>query len=181
MVQEFSFANCETKANINRIFNSHFTGSVLWNLTSKEADMVYNTWNVSIRKMFRLDRTTHRYLIEPISRIQHIKISIMKRLAKFTDKLSTTNKQTVRNVYHSMVNDCRSTIGTNSRFVRLECNKSKVLAKDIEKKSFCAISQCEKWRTSVIEDLINIRDNYSNPIGWNKEDIIDALHHVCTS
>ena len=55
-MQEFSFAHSSTKCNINAIFNSHFTGSVLWDLFGREAEMIYNTWNISIRKMFCLDQ-----------------------------------------------------------------------------------------------------------------------------
>ena len=73
LMQEFSFADTATKVKISSIFNSHFTGSVLWDLFGKEAKMIFNAWNTSIRKIFRLDRTTHRYFIEPISHVSHIK------------------------------------------------------------------------------------------------------------
>ena len=38
LMQEFSFAHSSTKCNINTIFNSHFTGSVLWDLFGREAE-----------------------------------------------------------------------------------------------------------------------------------------------
>ena len=60
LMQEFSYAHSTTKTKINSIYNSHFTGSVVWDLFGHEAEMIYNTWNTSIRKMFRLDRKTHR-------------------------------------------------------------------------------------------------------------------------
>ena len=41
LMQEFSFAHSSTKSNINTIFNSHFTGSVLWDFLGREAEMVY--------------------------------------------------------------------------------------------------------------------------------------------
>ena len=45
LMQEFSYATSDTKVRINRIFNSHFYGSVIWNLFDQAADMIYNTWN----------------------------------------------------------------------------------------------------------------------------------------
>ena len=63
LVQEFAYTSCNTKAFINRVYNSHAYGSVLWNLYGKEADMFYISWSTSMRKMFRLHRRTHRYLI----------------------------------------------------------------------------------------------------------------------
>ena len=35
--QEFHFSHPNTKIKINSIYNSHFTGSCLWNLFSREA------------------------------------------------------------------------------------------------------------------------------------------------
>ena len=50
LLQEIYFAHPDTLVKINMIYNSHFTGSVLWNLFCKESKMVENAWNVSIRK-----------------------------------------------------------------------------------------------------------------------------------
>ena len=60
LMQEFSFNHSCTKAFINRVFNSHSFGSVLWNLYGKESSMVFNTWSTSVRKMFRLNQRSHR-------------------------------------------------------------------------------------------------------------------------
>ena len=53
LLQEFSFANGFTKSKINSIYNTHFTGSVLWDLFGDDACKIYSTWNTSVRKMFR--------------------------------------------------------------------------------------------------------------------------------
>ena len=133
--QEFAYASCDTKCQINRIYNSHFTGAVLWDLSSKESNMVFNTWSVSIRKLFRLDRRTHRYLIEPVSGLKHIKISIMKRLLKFADTLSSTGKEAVKNVFNTVARDCRSTMGKNVRLIQLTCESSHLSIEEIGKKT----------------------------------------------
>ena len=62
--QEFYFAHPESKVQVNQIYNSHFSGSSLWNLFSNEAEMLEKTWNVSIRQMFNLPRETHKFFIE---------------------------------------------------------------------------------------------------------------------
>lgn len=46
LMQEFAFADSSTKTSINNIYNSHFTGSVVWDLFGKDVDHVYKTWNV---------------------------------------------------------------------------------------------------------------------------------------
>ena len=55
LMQEFSYASCMTKIFINRVYNSHQYGSVLWDLFGKQANME-RTWSVSVRNMLRLDR-----------------------------------------------------------------------------------------------------------------------------
>ena len=37
LLQEFAYTSCSTKAFINRTFNSHVYGSILWNLYGREA------------------------------------------------------------------------------------------------------------------------------------------------
>ena len=121
LTQEFSYAHSTTKTKINSIYNSHFTGSVLWDLFGREADMIYNTWNSSIRKMFRLDRTTHRYFIEPISKTPHIKTSLLKRFMNFTNKLMCSGKIAAKNLFNIKRNECRSTTGRNLRKIMYYC------------------------------------------------------------
>ena len=99
LMQEFSFASTWTKMFINRVYNGHHYGSVLWDLYGKETNMVYNTWNASIRRMLRVDRKTHRFLIEPLSGMQHVKRSIFKEFVSLTEKLSKSPKEAVRNVF----------------------------------------------------------------------------------
>ena len=94
--QEFSFAYPSTKCLINNIFN--FTGSSLWNLFNKATEMLEKSCNVSHRIMFSLPRETHIYLIEPISKTKHIKISLMKRYIRFSEMLATSEKKAVRNL-----------------------------------------------------------------------------------
>ena len=149
LMQEFSYASCSTKAFINRTFNSHAYGSTLWNLYGREANMLYNSWSTSIRKMFRLDRKTHRYLIEPISQMEHLKCAILKRFISFTQKLATSPKAAVRELYSLLGKDCISTIGANHRRIMLECSpdaNTELTLKDVETKGFEATPIDQKWR-----------------------------------
>ena len=49
LLQEFSLAHPNTKCLINNIFNTHFTGSSLWNLFNKATEKLEKKWNVSQR------------------------------------------------------------------------------------------------------------------------------------
>ena len=57
--QEFYFAHPRTKFHLNVIYNSHFSGSSLWNLFGRNVEMLENSWNLSMRIMFDLPLETH--------------------------------------------------------------------------------------------------------------------------
>ena len=183
LMQEFSFADNLTKLFVNKVYNGHHYGSVLWDLYSKEASMVYNTWSVSIRRMLRLDRRTHRYLIEPLSGMEHLKKSVFKAFMSFTEKLQSSPKAAVREVYAVVKNDCRSVTGGNLRNIILECivDPSRPYSDvSIQKKQFFPIPPDAEWKISLIKDLMEMRDCGGDSM-WNKEEINDALEYLCTS
>ena len=59
ILQEFSFAHPQTKLKVYQIFNSHIYGSPLFDLFGKECQMLQKSYNVSIRRMFDIDRVLH--------------------------------------------------------------------------------------------------------------------------
>ena len=83
LIQEFMFAHPKTRFQTNLIFNSHFTGSPIWDLFSPDAIRLENTWNVSFKRMFDLPMETHRYLVEPVSDQMHLKKILIKRFLSF--------------------------------------------------------------------------------------------------
>ena len=90
--QEFYFADSTTKTRLNNIFNTHFTGSPVWDLFCGEADAIGKTWNLALRKMMKLNRFSHRFLIEPLSQTRHVKFSLLKRFINFTHKILNSTK-----------------------------------------------------------------------------------------
>ena len=92
LVQEFFFSHPKSKLEANKIFNSHFTGSPIWDLFSPEAIMLENTWNVSFRRMYDLPMQTHRYLVEPVSGQEHVKKQLIKRFLSFIKQIEKSKK-----------------------------------------------------------------------------------------
>ena len=158
LMQEFSYANSTTKTKISSIYNSHFTGSVLWDLFVHEAEMIYNTWKSSIRNMFRSDRTTPKYLIEPVSGTPHTKKYLLKRFMNFTNKLMCSGKTAAKNLFKIIRHDYRSTAGRNLREIMHYCGKiqiSEITSKEISEKSYHPTPVPEIWRL----DLVRVAGN----------------------
>ena len=182
LMQEFAYTSCSTKAFINRTFNSHAYGSVLWNLYGREANMLCNTWSVSIRRMYRLDRRTHRYFIEPVSEMEHLRSALIKRFISFTEKLSQSPKVAVQNLYKILHKDCRSTVGANLRNIALEFDADPFTGPCRDNiTTFATIPEGEEWRPGFVKEIINIRDGAMNSIGWTSEELEDVLTHLCVN
>ena len=185
LMQEFAFADCSTKIFINAVYNSHHYGSVLWDLYSREANMVYNTWNVSIRVMLRIDRKSHRYLIEPLSETPHLRRSLLSGFKSFVGKLENSPKKAVRSVFHLVKDDCRSITGSNIRNIALEFRKdpNRPLSDiDIKRKAIFQSPDDAVWRIPLIRELLGMRDGDGGMnIGWAKEEITDTVEYLCTS
>ena len=182
LMQEFSFADHLTKLFVNKVYNGHHYGMVLWDLYGKEANMVYNTWNVSIRRMLRLDRRTHRYLIEPLSGMEHLKKTVFKAFMSFSRKLEASPKAAVREVYSIVKNDCRSVTGANIWNVNRECtvDPSRPFSEvSVQNKQFFPVPFDAEWKISLIKELIDMRDDEDST--WSKEEIDDTLEYLCTS
>ena len=184
LMQEFAFADSSTKILINTIYNSHHYGSVLWDLYSREANMVYNTWNVSIRVMLRIDRKSHRYLIEPLSETPHLRRSLLSGFKSFVGKLENSPKKAVRSVFHLVKDDCRSITGSNIRNIALEFRKdpNRPLSDiDIKRKAIFQSPDDAVWRIPLIRELLGMRDGDGGMnIGWAKEEITDTVVYLCT-
>lgn len=184
LCQEFAFAHWSTKVKINNIYNTHFTGSVLWDLLGKDADMIYNTWNVSIRKMMRLDRQTHRHFVEPLSKTRHIKLSLLKRFLTFTDKVGKSIKGPVKTLFETIKDDCRSLTGRNLRGVMLLCGKNKLrrpIPQDLLTIPYKSSPAKDYWKLDMLEELIHERDFKEYELGWNHSEISDCIEELCIS
>ena len=90
--QEFHFANPKTKFNINQIYNSHFTGSPLWNLFSAESLRFESSYNRSVKIMFDLPYATHCHLIEPITEAKHLRTILVSRFLGFIEQIRKLDK-----------------------------------------------------------------------------------------
>jgi len=182
--QEFNFAHPDTKATLDWIYNSHFTGSPIWDLFCKEAEMVSSTWNVATRVMFGLDRKTHRYFIEPLRKRQHIKWALILRFLTFTKRLKESPKTQLSMLYQVIRNDCRSTTGRNIRRIENIFNGKpfeEIRETNIRKKEFMPTPEEEKWRIPLVKELIEVKYNQLVLEGFSRSQIEDILYDICTT
>ena len=93
--QEFYFAHPKTKNKIRNIYNTHFTGSQLWDLFGFEARKLEGHYNRSVKIMYRIPYPTHRYFIEHFTEKPHIKKTLIKRYLKFVQSVENSPKSSL--------------------------------------------------------------------------------------
>ena len=183
VMQEFHFAHPRTRIWVNKIYNSHFYGSVLWPLRSKEVTALEKTWNVSIRRMLNLPRESHTYLVEPISEVPHIRTILARRFLTFVQSIRVSNKKPLRELLRVLEYDTMSVTGGNLRQILIHTNIDDVRNLkpcDVTEK-YKVIPSGEEYRVEVIKEIIQIRNNQLEVPGFEKQELEEILRFVCVS
>ena len=182
LFQEFWFAHPKTLIKINNLFNTSFYGCVLWDLFGDECLRLEKTWNISIRKMAKLPRETHRFFIEPMSESQHIMIKLYKRFLNFIQKVKGSNKPVLVNLLDVTKNDCRSRTGSNLRKILLNTSKNSIdnlFSEDLTKNLYDDLVK-NRWKIEVLKELMECRSKGLNLSGYADQEISSLIDAVCT-
>ena len=181
LAQEFHFASSDVLMNILNTYCTSFHGSGLWELSSKESERLYKSWNVTMRITFSVPRTTHRYLIESISGQLHLKVMLASRLIKFLESLKTSSKLGVRFLAGISENDLRTVMRRNVANIATETGtEAAALTPGLVKKNmkYFRVPDDQKWRVPLLGELIN--ENISIP-GFSESELTDMKNYLCTS
>ena len=121
LIQEFRSVDTSVLVRILEIYVTSFYGSCLWDLYSSEVNKIYSSWNVTMRNVFSLPWTSHRYFIESVSDTRHPKNMLCSRLVKFWESLQRCKKGSVRYLFSLVYNDMRTMTGRSASKIALDC------------------------------------------------------------
>ena len=184
IIQEFSYTHPRTKNEVNKIYNNHFTGSPLWDLFSREADMICNTWNKSIRLMFDLPLQTHRYFLEELAETRQLKFTLIRRFLGFISQIENSKKILPNVLFQTIRRDCRSTTGSNLRNILLLTSKddiSELVPSDVDQMVYQPVDPSDMWRTSMLKELIDVKWGQAVVENLSDSEIDDIIEDICTS
>ena len=174
IIQEFPFAHPALRCKINRIYNSSFPGSVLYDLTSDSVSQLVNSWSVSVRHMWGLPLQTHRYLIEPLGG-EHAFTMLTTRFVNFLQNIQKSPKLAVQYMLQKVLNNVNTVTGKNVRTIQdiigheqdILSVKSVWLKKKIK---FSRISEDNIWRVNMIKEIIDIKQRIVEVTPNDEED-----------
>ena len=152
------------------IYFTSFYGCVLWNLECPLINRLYATWNTMIQNTFDLPYGTHRFILKHISNKLSLKEEFYSRFRKFCQHIEKSNKSEVIYLYNIQKYDSRSTFGNNYRNVIAQ-------PKDILQPY--RIPPEDKWKLSVIEELILVKCNRMKKPVLSYDDCDIILRELC--
>ena len=180
LMQEFYFAKPETKVEVNKIYNSHFTGSQLWDLGSREVGKLESTYNRSVKIMLDLPWATHRYLIEPLTGTPHVSRQLVRRYLSFVNKMEASQKSPLRALLDIAKNDVRSITGSNLRRIMLLSGRNSI--DDIKNVDvpYHVVPDDDVWRVGFVKELIEIKFGSIVVPGMLQTELEDIMSYLCT-
>ena len=180
--QEFYFAHPRTKIQVNNVYNTHFTGSQLWNLGCREMEKLESTYNKSIKIMYDLPVATHRYFMEPLTEKPHLSRTLIKRYLSFIGKIETSGKKALQALLEIVKKDVRTTTGSNLRRIMLLAGKSSTL--DLQEADrlieYHQVPECQAWRINFLQELVEVQQEGLEAHGMVKAELDQILNYICT-
>ena len=182
--QEFYFTHPVTKVHINTIYNSHFTGSQLWGVNSKEMEKLESAYNKSIKLMFGLPFQTHRYFVEHLTGLPHLRKLLFRRYLTFIAAIEASKKRSLKSLLKLAKTDVRTTTGRNLRYLMIALGKNSVETireEDIDTMEYHTIPEDETWRINLVKEIIEVKENECEVQGFSNEELEEIVNFVCTS
>ena len=183
IIQEFHYVDPSVLVKILNIHVTAFYGSSLWDLYSKEVIRIFSTWNVTMRHIFKLPRTTHRYFIEAVSGTPHPKTMLCTRLVKFLETVLTCSKGSVRYLASLVKDDHRTLMGRTISKISSDCNVARVslVSNTVRTMSYFTPPIGEEWRIPLVTELIDVRDGKFSIQDIDPDEINFMLNEICTN
>ena len=182
ILQEFYFAHPESKVKLNNIYSGHWTGSQLWKFGSKELDKLEGTYNKSVKIMYDLPWATHRYLIEPLTGLPHVRRIWVKRYLSFVKMIRNSRKPSVIQLLDTVLRDVRLTTGSNLRTIMLLTDKNSIEDLEFGKVDvkYHEIQESEAWRVDFIREVVDVKIGDLVVPGFDLEELEFIQEQLCT-
>ena len=183
LLQELHFTAPDVKMKLLNIYVTSFYGSSLWNIYSAEVNRIFTSWNVTVRNVFGLPWTTHRYFIEGISECTHPKALICGRFVRFLESVSQCNNTSVRFLSNLVWNDRRTLAGRTLTKIAADCkvDRASLSSKDARKLVYKEPTTENSWRLQLLKELMNTRNDSMDIPGFDDKEIDEMINDICTT
>ena len=144
--------------------------------------MLEKSYNVSIRRMFDIDRESHSYFIEQLTNSPHLRSVLIKRFLKFVDKLKASEK--TRKMFHLIKHDVRSVTGSNLRNIMTLVGKDSIESLntfDADNITYADIEDENIWRVNLVQEITDIKFGEHYLDNFKRKELNIILRNICTT
>ena len=99
-------------------------GTNVWDIFSADCQRLFKSYNVALRIIFNLPRTSHRYLLKSLTDVPHLYVQTLSRYVTFSTSLLQSDSFEVRFLSQICINDMRTTLGKTMRTIATLCNSN---------------------------------------------------------
>ena len=183
--REFPLAHPDVKSKINRIFNSSFPGSVLWDLSGINTTQLINSWSVVVRHMWSLPDNSHRFFIEALGG-PHAKLMLMCRYVNFVRNINKSSRPAAIYLLNRSMKNVNTVTCRNIHYILKETGESDILTVNIGqlKKNyhFVQMNPDDAWKIDFVREITNVKQNVLE-IDQNQmtdEELSDIVDYLTT-
>ena len=184
VVQQFGYYEPRMVINLLSIYSTALYGSTLWQLNSEEHLKLTKSWNTAVKIIWDLPHPTHTRFLEHLSPVPHLESVLTGRYIGFAQNLSKSAKPLIRLLFNSCSSDLGSQTGQNLQFLLQKYFKRNLAdlitnKSSIKKSTVSPISETEKWKLTLIEELSLVLKGQLEA-EFDDKMLEDILEHVCT-
>ena len=182
-------AHPELKCKINRIYNSSFPGSVLWDLTATLTAQIVNSWSVSVRHMWGLPMDSHRSFVESLGGT-HAKVMLMSRYISFIKSVKKSSRRAVLLLFERVKSNLMTVTGRNIRVIEEQAENTPICEIKVEqfKKNvkFHEAHESDQWKVSFVKEIVNVKQNKlklepDDDQSFSVEELDEIMTYIVTS
>ena len=162
LLREFPLAHPQIKCRVNKIYNSAFHGSVLWDFRGEYTKKISKSWSVATRHMWNIPVNSHRYFVEPLGGV-HLKTMLITRYITFIQNLRKSSRPPVIFLLERIITNLDSVTGRNVKYVMDETGYDDIFAMKVEKIKesfqFCEMEENNRWKIDFVKEIVDVKQN----------------------
>ena len=123
-----------------------------------------------VRDIYNLPYATHRFILEQVSCVKHIKIRLLNSFRKFRASLQNSKNRLVTNLLALQTTDMRSTFGRNC------CKVDQEISNYVYN-----IPENSEWRINLIKDILDVKSKDATLNILTTVELSWMLSDLCTN
>ena len=181
-------AHPDIKCNVNMIYNSSFSGSVLWDMEGKHTSQIVNSWSAAVGHMWDIPMNSQRWFMESLGGT-HAQVMLVTRYINFIKSLQKSSRRAVLLLFQKYRKNLQTVTGRNIDFVQKQVKHSDICSmkiKDVKKSyKFCEVFSEDTWKVSFVQEITNIKQNIlhleASDNQFGIEELDDIINFIVTT